>query len=133
MSLSISPLNTVAFYVEGIVEFNATTGVEDAITTGTVTGFLATSDAADATTADATLSVSGVHVGGQTKPASVGSGTWGNGTWMFRFLGSALTLSLLDTHFLTATPHLIVTRTGTIRAKVRLTYNRRTLEATVEP
>lgn len=126
---ALSPLNdlVVTTVIRGP---NATTGTYEAVTTGTVTGFLATSDAADATTADASWQVTGTYVGGNDDG---NGGTYDAGTWLFHIDAAALTAALLATHFATATPWFIVTRANAMRRTMRLRYVSRTLEAAVEP
>jgi len=118
----LAPLNDLDITIV-LEDINTSTGTRTPITTGTVTGFLATSSAPDATAADATLSVSGVYVGGQTK-VSGKSGNYDAGTWLFHLDASALTISLLDTNFLTATPYFIVSKSNAVRKVGRFTYSR---------
>lgn len=91
-----------------------TTGVTTPVTTGTVTGFLATSNSPTATAADASLSVSGVYIGG--------ANDFDAGTWLFEIDAANLTAALLATHFTTATPYFIVKMDGAIRVFEKLKY-----------
>lgn len=77
-------------------------------TSGSVTGFLAVSNAPDAVAADPTLSVSGTHIGA--------------GVWGFEIDATVLTAALLASLYASATPYFIVYRVGGIRAYERLQY-----------
>lgn len=115
----ISPLNTF-WRLYQIETVDATDGSESGQTTGTVTAFLATSNAPDATAVDGTLSVSATHVG----VASPGAGQWPLGTWLITIPGSAMTVALMDQYFTTEEPYLIVQRTGSDRVYEHLHYKR---------
>jgi hypothetical protein len=109
----LSPLNdfnrTVLLeVVDGV------TGVITPVTTGTVTGFLATSNLPTAGSADASLSVSGVYIGG--------ANGYEAGTWLFAIDAAVLTPALLDTHFASATPYFIVGRVSGVRRYEKLAY-----------
>lgn len=93
---------------------HAVTGVTTPVTTGTVTGFLATSSSPTATAADPSLEVSGVYVGG--------ANGYDAGTWLFEIDADDLTPTLLATLFATATPHFIVKMDGAIRVYEKLKY-----------
>jgi hypothetical protein len=109
----LAPLNDFVWTAKVVLR-SATTGAEEAVTTGTVTGFLATTNTSSATTAEATWSVSGVYIGG--------ANGFDAGTWMFQLDAAVLTAALLATHFTTATPYFIVTRTNGVRQWYRLRY-----------
>lgn len=106
------PLNDLGFTVPlkkiDTDSASATFGKAIALTTGTVTAFLATSDLPTAAAADATLVATCTHVA--------------NGKWLIHFDGAALTASLLNTHFAAATPYMIVQVSGDIRVAVTLEY-----------
>jgi hypothetical protein len=89
-------------------------GAVTPVDAGTVTGFLATSNAPAATAADASLEVSGVYVGG--------ANGYEDGTWLFEIDATALTPTLLATLFTTATPYFIVKMDGAIRVYEKLKY-----------
>lgn len=110
---NLSPLNDLVFTLL-IEDVNTGTGVITPVTTGTVTGFLATDNAPTATTADPSLSISGVYIGGANGFAA--------GTWLFNFDATILTAALLNTLFNSATPYLIISRSGAARRYVTLTY-----------
>jgi hypothetical protein len=118
----LTPLNDLDLTIV-LEDINTSTGTRTPITTGTVTGFLATSSAPDATTADATLSVSGVYIGGQTKITGQ-SATYDAGTWLFHLDASALTIALLDEKFAAATPYFIVSKSNAVRKVGQLSYSR---------
>ena len=121
MTNVLAPLNDLVL-VANVTVRNAVTGAEEAVSTGTVTGFLATSPGPAAVTADAALSVAGVYVGAQAGFTA--------GDWMFQLDAAVLTKTLLDTHFTTATPYFIVSRTSAVRQVIRLEY-RQYMEAIV--
>lgn len=95
------------------------TGTKAPITTGSVTGFLATSKGPSATAADASLQASLTYVGGNSDGEG---GTYAAGTWLFQLDAAALTPNLLSTHFAGARPYLIVERTNDLRVAIPLTY-----------
>ena len=109
----LAPLNDFVWTAKVVLR-STSTGAEEAVTTGTVTGFLATSPGSGATTADANWSVSGVYVGG--------ANDFDAGTWMFQIDAALLTAALLAAHFATATPYFIVTRTNGVRQVYKLRY-----------
>ena len=106
------PLNDLAFTVVlkkiDTTVGSATLGKAIALTTGTVTAFLATANTPTATAADASLSVTLTHIA--------------NGKWLVHFDGASLTASLLNTHFAAATPYMIIQATGDVRTYVELEY-----------
>lgn len=79
-----------------------------AITTGTMSAFLATSNGPTATAADASLVGTCTHAG--------------TGHWLVEFDAAILTASLLATHFASATPYCIVSIPNEFRDYVTLTY-----------
>lgn len=109
----LAPLNDFVRTVL-IEEVDAVTGVITPATTGSVTGFLATSNDPTATTAHANFSVAGVYIGGANGFAA--------GTWLFAIDAAALTAALLDQYFATAVPYFIVSRVGAIRRYEKLAY-----------
>lgn len=113
MARKLAPLNDFNRYVD-IEEVNAS-GVVVPLTSGTVTGFLATTNASDATAADATLSASLTYVGGANGlPAE---------RWLFQLDAAVLTKTLLDTHFgESGVAYLIVKKDNGIRRWERLEY-----------
>lgn len=115
MAIYLYPLNDLSLEVK-LKTVNSETGAKEALTTGTVTAFLATANTPTASAADATLSVSCVHIG--------------SGKWLAQFDGATLTATLLNTLFSAATPYCIVQAAGDIRAYVELTYSA-SREATV--
>ena len=117
----ISPLNTF-WRLYQIDTISSVDGSETGATTGSVTGFIATSNAPDATAADATLSVAGTHVG----VASPAAGQWPLGTWLISIPGSSLTVALMDQLFNnnSTLPYLIIERTGSDRVSETLKYKR---------
>jgi hypothetical protein len=84
-------------------------GEETPVIAGTVTAVFATSRDSDATAADPTLSTSATYTGA-------------GGVWLIRFDAATLTESLLDTHFASASPYLIVQMTGAVRVWKRCKY-----------
>lgn len=118
-------------------DINTSTGTRTPITTGSTTGFVATTYAPSAVTAAASLSVSGVYIGGQTKVTGQ-SGTYDAGTWLFHVDASAaaMTATALDALFADptapATPYFIVTRSNAIRKVGQLTYVRHSAGTTPE-
>lgn len=105
----LAPLNLLAR--TALLEYVDTNGTRQPLTTGTVTGFIATSKGSSAITADATLSVSASHVGGQLIEAG-GTDEHPDGTWLVKIAASVLTTALLNTLFGDgATPYLIVSST----------------------
>lgn len=116
----LAPLNDFDVVV-GPLTSVPSTGTKAAITTGSVTGFLATSDDPTATAADAALSASLSYVGtnsdgeGKTYPA---------GSWLFQLDATVLTADLLSTHFAAARPWLIVKRDNDFRQAFPVTYVR---------
>lgn len=90
-------------------------GNEVPFTTGTVTGFIATTSLPTATAADPTLSVTCTHIG--------------EGRWLVAF--PAFNSTLLDPLFGTTTPWFIVTDSVNIRVAFEGEYNK-TREGVVE-
>lgn len=109
----LSPLND--FLRQVLLEIvDPTTGVVTAVTTGTVTGFLATSKLPTATAYDPTWSVSGVYIGGANGFTA--------GTWQFEIDAAVLTTALCDAAFTTGTPYFIVSRVNAVRVYEQLRY-----------
>lgn len=114
MARKLTPLNDFNRLV--LIEEVNSSGVVVPVTSGTVTGFLATTNASGATAADATLSASLTYVGGANDIAA--------GTWLFQLDAAALTLALLDTHFASsAVAYLIVKKDNSVRRWERLEYS----------
>lgn len=81
-----------------------------ALTTGTVTGFLSTSNASDATAADASLVATISHVS--------------DGWWRVSIDASVLTQTLMDTNFASpASCYLIITQSNNFRRYIELEYS----------
>lgn len=89
-------------------QVDASTGVETALTTGTVTAFLATGYGPTATAADPALSVSATHLG--------------KGVWLIAFDAAVLTTALLDPLFGSTPAYLIVQQPGGLRVYTPVTY-----------
>lgn len=108
----LSPLNDKPILFKKLQEINEETGQKQALTTGTATAFLATSNAPDAEPADVTLSVDALHVS--------------SGNWLAVFDASILTVDLLDDLFNVegVTPYCIFTHSSGIRVYVELEYIR---------
>lgn len=96
----INPLNDFALYAK-LQKINEQTGVRTALTSGSVTAFLATSDAPTATAADASLVVTPTHVA--------------DGKWLIFFDASVLQPALLETLFADTTPVLILQHEDGVR------------------
>lgn len=100
------PLNDF-FALVTLNEVTATTGVVTAVTSGTVTGFLSTSDSPTATDVLG-LTATLVHTG--------------SGVWSLSLSATGLTATLLATNFATAEPFLHVELSGGIRAVTPVRY-----------
>lgn len=109
----LSPLNDFTRTVL-LEDVDAVTGVITPVTTGTVTGFLATSNSPTAVAADPALSVSGVYIGG--------ANGYEDGTWLLEIDAAALTPTLLDSLFASVTPYFIVSRANAVRRYEKLKY-----------
>ena len=107
MSIKIYPLNDWVHPVK-LFEVEAGAITRTPLETGTVTGFLATSGSPTATAADASLVATAAHVA--------------NGWWRVSIDGTLLTASLMDTHFASTNPWLILQQTGNIRTVYELEY-----------
>ena len=105
--MTIHALNDFAVKAK-LRTMNPTTGVIGPLTSGTVTAFLSTTNTAAATAADAALSMTPTHMG--------------DGVWLIFFDAAVLTTALLDTHFASTPPYLIVQQTGELRAYALLSY-----------
>lgn len=118
MANKLAPLQDLVRWVGPVYE--SVSGTLTPVTTGTVTGFLATTNTSSATAADASLSATLTHVGGNADGLG---GTHAQGTWEFVLDASALTLALLNTHFAaTGVAYLIVKRDNAFRVWERLEY-----------
>jgi len=114
------PLNDLSVAM-GPFETVTTLGVHTPITAGTISGFLATTDAPDAIAADATLAVANLsYIGGQPK----GDGTnWAAGWWLIQFDAAVLTAALLNTLFAARGEAFIhAISAGNVRVVVRVEY-----------
>jgi hypothetical protein len=109
MATYLYPLNDLALSVT-LKEVSATTGAVTVLTTGTVTGFLATSSGPTATAAD---------------PSLVATCNYSSalGKWVVTIDAAILTASLLNTHFAAATPYLILQSASNFRTYITLTYS----------
>ena len=103
------PLNDLALSVQ-LKSVDPTSGALSYITTGSVTGFLATSDLPTATAADASLVATCNYSGA-------------NGKWTVTIDAALLTAALLNTLFATTTPYLIVQQTNDFRFAIQLAYS----------
>lgn len=114
MSDDISPLND--FVATMLLEnVNSVTGVVSAIDSGTITGFLSTSDLPDATAFDATWQVNGVYVGG--------ANDYEAGTWMWQIDAAVLTYALMESAFGSSRrAYFIVQKTNDKRVVKKLRY-----------
>jgi hypothetical protein len=111
-----SPLNDFTRHVL-LEQVNGSTGATEAVTTGTVTGFIATSNTVDATTADASWSVAGTYIGG--------ANGFVDGTWQFAIDAAVITLAKCTTAGFvagTATPYFIVQKDSAFRVVEKLKY-----------
>lgn len=94
---------------------DAVTGVVTPITSGTIYGFLAISNAPTASEADGTLIVPGVYIGG--------ANGYEAGTWLFQIDAAALTAALLASLFsATVPPYFIVKKANDVRVYEKLKY-----------
>lgn len=107
MATSLYPLNDFAMFAK-LKDISSSTGAVSNLTTGTVSFFIATSNAPDAEEADATLSGSATHVS--------------NGKWLVFLDASVLDPTLLDSLFATATPYLILQYSNGFRVYHELAY-----------
>jgi hypothetical protein len=111
-----SPLNDFTRQVL-LEQVDAVTGLTSAVTTGTVLGFISTSNAPDATTADASWSANLVYIGGANGFAA--------GTWQFAIDAAVITLAKCTTAGFvagTATPYFIVQKDSAFRVVEKLKY-----------
>jgi hypothetical protein len=109
MATYFSPLNDIALEIP-LKTVDPVTGVVSTLTTGTVTGFLATTNTSSATAADPTLVVTCNYSSTKRK-------------WIVTMDAALLTTSLCTTHF--ATPglgYLILQSSGNFRGYMTLTY-----------
>lgn len=106
--IPLYPLND--FIVDfQLKQVDTTTGTASAITSGSVTAFLATSSGPTATAADSTLSVACVYAT--------------SGKWIASFDAATLTAALLSTLFAAVTPYLIISKASDVRLAVQLAYS----------
>lgn len=105
---TLYPLNDFCVIVR-LQKINQSTGERTPLTSGTVTAFLATSEAPTATPAHATLEMTPVHIE--------------NGKWLVFFDASVLTAALLASLFSGTPPFLIVQETYGTRTFARLAYS----------
>ena len=105
---TISPAND---YVEYILleDTDPETGVVGPVTSGTITGFLSTSNSSTATAIDPSLSVTGVYVGG--------ANNYDAGTWMFIIDATVITAALIGGK---GTIFFIVQKPGAVRVYRKL-------------
>lgn len=109
------PLNDVNWVVGPIEEVDAQ-GQRNAVTTGTVVGFLAASASPDATEAALALKANLAYVGGQVGYTA--------GDWLFQLDAAVLTKALLDTHFaVTGKAYFHISRVGAVRAVEEIMYS----------
>ena len=106
---SLYPLNDLAFLVTLKIA-DPVTGAMAPLETGTVTAFLATSDAPDAVAADGTLVATVVYTGR-------------HGKWLVSFDAAILTVALLASKFTAATPYCIVQAPSAVRFAIELAYD----------
>lgn len=118
----LAPLNPLTRHV--LLETLDASGTRTPVTTGTVTGFLATSDEPDATAADAALVATCAHVGGN-EIVDGEDDLHPPGTWQIKFSPATFTVSRLDGLFLDTgdEPYLIIT-TPNDRVTEKLRYQR---------
>jgi hypothetical protein len=109
MATYLYPLNDLALAVT-LKTVDASTGDVSVLTTGTVTGFLATTNTPSATAADPTLVATCNYSTSRSK-------------WIVTIDAAILTVSLLNTHFAAATPYLILQSANNFRGYVTLTYS----------
>jgi hypothetical protein len=102
------PLNDLTFLVT-LKTVDPATGKVIALTTGSVTGFIAASNLPTASAADPSLTFTITHVG--------------SGKWLVVMDAALLTAALLNTLFGSgATPYVILQLTGGFRAYIQLAY-----------
>lgn len=109
MATYLYPLNDLALELT-LKTVDASTGAVSVLSSGTVTGFLSTSNSPTATAADASL------------VATVNYSTTKQ-KWIVTIDAAILTASLLNTHFAAATPYLILESANNFRGYVTLTYS----------
>lgn len=104
----ITPKNDCAFLVT--LRLVDDTGRYTNLSTGTLTAFLATSDASTATAADNSLVGSVVYTGA-------------GGRWLVRFDASILTSALLASLFASTTPYIIIEGENNVRFAIEAAYS----------
>lgn len=102
------PLNDVNLSVL-LKQVDPTTGKITPLTTGSVVGFLATSNLPTASVADPSLNATVVYTGA-------------SGKWLVTIDASVLTPALLNTLFNAATPYLILQLAGGFRVYIQMAY-----------
>lgn len=111
----VSPLNDFGRIIN--IQTRGSDGVLAALTTGTVTGFIANSNAGDAAAYDAGWSVSGTYVGAN-------GGDLVAGDWFFSIDAAVLTVALCRAAFGNGeTPYFIAQRTNGFRRYVKCKYS----------
>lgn len=111
----VSPLNDFSIIVN-VQMRDDTTAALAPVTTGTMTGFIAASNAADATAYDAGWSVAGRYVGAS-------GGDLVAGDWYFAIDAAALTVALCRAAFgAGAVPYFIAQKTNGFRRYVKCKY-----------
>lgn len=103
------PGNDLSFSVT-LTEIDPVTGAETNLTSGTVTGFLATSNTSSATAADPSFTLTCNY-----------SGTGGDWT-ITSFAGSSVKAAALVAAFSSATPYAIIEKASGIRVYIELEF-----------
>jgi hypothetical protein len=105
---TLYPLNDFSM-IAPLKAVDAVTGKVIKLISGTVTFFIATSNAPGAVAVNAALdNLSAVHVG--------------SGNWLFQIDGAAMTVAGMASWFATLPPFLIIVKPGDIRAFLPLAY-----------
>ncbi len=120
MSRPLNPLNKFARTIL-VEDVSATTAATIPVVSGTLTGFIATSNSPLAGAADPTLTTTGTHIGVSVPDATH---PYPLGTWLITFSGTTLTVALLDSLFTNASPYFIVSYPGIDRVYEKLSYVR---------
>lgn len=117
--ITISPKNDRSIIVR--LSTIPSTGTLTPITSGAITGFLATSPDPDATAAHPSLEASLGYVGGNSDG---NGGTYELDAWLWQIDASVLTTALLDPLFLKTKPWLIVVKDNDKRIVIPARYVR---------
>jgi hypothetical protein len=117
-AIQISPKNDINIVVGPLMSVSSL-GAKAPITSGTVTGFFATSKATSAIAADPSLQANLSYIGAQSDGEG---GTYDEGSWLFQLNASDAVAALLATYFSNARPFLIVTRTDDLRVVIPCEY-----------